>query len=347
MPLNFSALILPDTIPRQDTIRQLLLYFETISLYSPTEDIPDLLPKALRTLCCQYAPVPFGDGLANFQRLIHDMTVNRAEYYSGGLSSMSAKANAIDEESVWRLVSRLSPQTTPHAQPETLLQARLLLKLAEVRDQEEKEIDRALREINGKSQSMLYGLTDGDETEGIEMPNLTDHDGQKSGSNLDHRLKSWAQLFLADKKMSSHWLLSTTKDVLAILADHSASTIGEAPTRLFSLPLPGPSLMALDPPAYLRERTVWRETAAECLTALHSSLKTAASGTPLNSEPIQKQLIAGSKALPGWEKRGQGTLDFYVLPLSLPRLLAKIAKAPTPQTAEQPYPLAVVSVLNP
>jgi len=347
MPQNLSPLILPATIAQEDSLRQLLLYFETIFLYSPMEEISDLLPAELRPLCCHYAPVPFGDGLPNFQRLIRDMTQNRAEYYGGGLSSMSAKTSSVDDESVWRLISRLAPQAKGNAQHETLLQARLLLKLAEIRDLEEREIEQSLAALDDQSQAMLHNLSDEDEEEGVEMPVL--HPNRRpTNDNIEQRLRAWAHLFLADARRSDHWLLSTTPEVMAILADYATPELNEGPHRLCSLPLPGSSIMRLSLATYLQERQAWRQEAAAGLTTLASSLKGAATtGVFEASESIRTQLAVGHQKMPAWDAAPQATLDLYLLPTSLVELFAKIAKVPTPESEPPPLPHGLVAVIRP
>ncbi len=354
MTQNFSALILPATIPQEDSLRQLLLYFETIFLYSPMEEIADLLPAEFRPLCCHYAPVAFGDGLTNFKQLIRDMTKNRAEYYGGGLSSLSAKASAVDDESVWRLIRRLAPQPATSATSdgsahhETLLQARLLLKLAEVRALEEKEIEQALTEIDGQGQAMLHGLTEEDDEERAEIPALAHPDRRQTDDNLEKRLRAWAHLFLADPRRAQHWLLATTPEVLAILADHSTSKMNEGPNLVCSLPLPGSSLMGLSPAAYLREREAWRQEADDCLKALAIGLKDAATtGAFKTDDPLREQLAACHQKMPAWGGGPQATLDLYLLPVSLAGLFAKIAKVPVPESGASTLPHGLVAVVQP
>jgi len=349
MPLNFSTLILPDTIPQEDSLRQLLLYFETIFLYAPAEDIPEGLPVEFRRLYRHYAPVPFGEALQNFQQLIRDMTGNRAEYYGGGLSAMSAKVNAVDEESVWRLIARLSPQAVHDTRHETLLQARLLLRLAEVRDQEEKEIERTLAEIEGKSQSMLHGLTEEDEEEDIELPALAPADRQQSDDALQKRLRAWAHLFLADERMANHWLIGTTPEVLAILADYASNTMNVGPNRLLSLPLPVASVvMGLPPETYLQERRAWRQEASACLAALAVGLKGAATtGAFKDGESLREQLTLWQQKIPAWGGEPRATLDLYLLPVSLAGIFAKIAKVSVPESGIAALPYGLVAVIRP
>lgn len=349
MPQNFSTLILPATIPQEESIRQLLLYFENVFLYAPAEESQDHLPVEFRPLCRHYAPVPFGDDLPRFQRLIRDMTANRAEYYGGGLSSLSGKAHGVDDESVWRLIRTLSPQAERQVQHETLLQARLLLRLAEVRCQEELEIAQTLAKVDSQGLAMLHGLTDDEEDEGAEMLALARHERYQANDGLERRLRAWAHLFLADDRMAEHWLLTTTPETHAILAEYASSALDEAPRRLFSLPLAAAGIMALEPSAYLREREAWRQGGGEYLAAVAGILKNAAhSGVPGDAPGIQEQLSVCRQELPAWARASRGTLDFYLLPVSLPGLFAKIVKQPAPSADEQGRsPLGVVAVLHP
>ncbi len=350
MSLNFSTLILPDTIPQEDSIRQLLLYFETIFLYSPSEDIPVRLPAEFSRLYRHYAPVPFGDTLPNFQQLVRDMTKNRAEFYGGGLSALSTRTNAVDEESVWRLVSRLSPQPTSNIQHETLLQARLLLKLAEVREQEENEIERTLTDIANQSRVMLQGLTDetGDEEEKDAISVLAYPDQQQSDNTLGKRLRAWAHLFVADERRADHWLVSTTPEMLASLIDFASTEMNESPNRLLSLPLPGASIIGLSPADYLLERRAWRQEASVSLAALALGLKGAvASGIFETSATIHTQLAACQRKMPAWGGKPQAHLELYLLPVPLGWLFAKIAKVPVHASEASALTHGLVAVIQP
>ncbi|MDD5757669.1 MAG: hypothetical protein PHI06_01145 [Desulfobulbaceae bacterium] len=353
MPLNFSTLILPDTIPQEGSFRQLLLYFETIFLYSATEEIPARLPKEFCDFLRHYAPVPFGEALPNFTKLLRDMTKNRGEYSGGSLSSLSAHSSALDEESVWRLIGRLSEEThANNAQHEALLQAKLLLALAEVRDQEEQEIARELAVIDGQRQLMLHGLTEeeGDEEddENIELLAFHQSDRQQRDDTLEKRLRAWIHLFLADTKMPRHWLLSTTPDTFAILAEHTSSQIQEKPNRLLRLPLPGQAIMDLPAAEYLQQRQAWRQEMSVCLATLALGLKEAANtGVFGNSESIREKLNANSKKMPAWQGVPSTTLDIYLLPFSLAKLFAKIAKVTLPESGESPLPHGLVAVVQP
>lgn len=349
MPLNFSTLILADTIPQEATLRQLLLYFETIFLYSPQEDIPERLPAALSHLYCHYAPVPFGDGLHNFQQLIRDMTNNRATYYGGGLSSLAAQANSVDEESVWRLVSRLSPMEGTNAAPDALLQARLLLKLAEVRAQEDQDIEQTLFEIDNQRQTMLQGLSNDDDNEDAKLAPLISLDRQPGDAHLEQRLRAWALLFLADRDMAKHWLLSTTPEVMAILADYATKTINEQPHLLLSLPLPGTAVVSsLTPEAYLLERRAWRQETSTGLAALAVGIKgSATTGTFSDAASILAQLTACHQKMSAWGGSPQARLELYLLPVSLAALLAKIAKVPVHDLRAASLPHGLVAVVQP
>lgn len=349
MTAKFSTLILAATIPQEETLRQLLLCFDTVFLYTPIEESDPTPPGELGDLLQTYAPAPVGENLHNFQQLIRDMTSNRAEYYGGGLSRMSA-GNAVDEESVWRLISRLTPRAASQSRDEeTLVQARLLLKLAEVRDREEREIEETLAQVDGLSLAMLHGLTDGEDSEEEGLRALLDHDRrQAEGDTLGQRLWAWSQLFLRDPRLAEHWLPTTTPEVMAILADLTTTGLADSPTRLLSLPLPGVALMDRTPAEYLQEREAWRTAIAACRATLVASLKGAAiSGSSEVSEAIQGQWATHLDGMQSWTGTTRAALDFYLLPVSLPTLLAQIAKRPPPPDGGQSLPHGLVAVLRP
>lgn len=347
MPETFSTLILAATIAQEEAFRQLLLYFDRVFLYSPTEEPPALLPPEFAGLYRHQAPAPLGDGLPGFRQLLRDMTSHRSEYYGGGLSKIS-QATQVDEESVRQLISRLAPQAAVPGPEGTLMQARLLLALAEVRDQEEREIRETLARIEGQGHSMLQGLTqeEDDEDDAAELALLLAGHDRHASDTLEKRLWAWAHLFLSDPQRADHWLVTTTPEVMAILTELTTTRIDEAPLRLLSLPLASEAIMAPTPEAYLQERTAWRETAAPCLATLASALNNAALNESTGpSDSLQAAWDACPKGALPWGEQGDATLDLFLLPLSLPALMAKLAKRPAPDPAAA-LPHAVVAVLN-
>ena len=349
MTQYFSTLLLPDTIPQEATLRQLLLYFETIFLYSPTEDILQRLSPEIQSLCRQYAPVPLGEGLQTFQRLIHDMTAHRAEYYGGGLSAISTRLSAVDEESVWQLIHRLSPPTGKKVQSETLLQARLLLQLAEIQDQENGELQQTLRELDHKQEALLRELVHDEDRLPAKFDCLIDSSPSQVNDHLEQRLRAWGHLFLADDERKKHWLISTSPAVLAILNEYASATINEIPNRLLSLPIPGVrAIMDLAPADYLKERRVWRQQASTSLAALAVGIKGATiSGTFDQGDSLLEQIVAGYQKMSAWQDTRQATLNLYLLPLSLSNLFAKITKRLAQEPGASASPYGLVAVIQP
>ncbi len=342
-----TTLIVPATIPQEDVVRQLLIYGAQVFLYAPSEETPTTLPAEFGPLCQHYAPAPLGADLANFHQLLRDMTSHRSEHYGGGLSRLSARASAVDEESVWRLISRLSPQAATRAGLEALVQARLLLALAEVRDQEEREIAETLAMIDGQGHAMLHGLGEEDDDEAEELRLVAGLNRPQASDTLDQRLWAWSQLFLADPRMIEHWLITTTPEVMAIITDLTTTRLDETPSRILSLPLPGASTMALAPALYLEERTAWQEQAAPSLAALAGFLKSAAqAGLSGETALLKEKWLACQQAVPSWPDTAFCTLDLYLLPCSLATLFAKIAKRTAPPVDPHPLPHGLVAVLN-
>lgn len=346
MPDNFSALIPAATIAQEDTIRQLLVYLQRIFLYAPAEGEPLGLPAEFSDLCQRYAPVPFAEALGNFHTLIRDMTRHRAEYYGGGLSSLSAKTAAVDQESVWGLVKRLHPKTAAgHGADEPLLQARLLLKLAEVHEQEEREIAQALNGLAGKGLTMLQGLTsEDDDAEDLaaELAALAHIHGHPGPDTLPLRLRAWARLFVHDPRQAEHWLLATTAEVFSLLTDYASVSLSDLPRPLLSLPLPGPALLELPPKAYLETRQAWQAANATPLSQLHAGLRALAYGGPAQVDGLEATFRP-----PLWHEGTSGTLDCYLLPLSLPQLMRRLVGDTPPTNVDRHQaPHGVVAVVS-
>ena len=158
---TFNSLILPNTIPDETTIRQLLLFSGSIFQFAPAEDsINNEVITKFHNKFIHYAPVPFGDSLESFQNFFNDLTSHRAEYYSGALSHLSAGISTdIDESSVWQLIHSFAKQTSSEEESaQTLMHARLLLKLAEIHDIEESEINAAISEVDSQVNQVMSEL---------------------------------------------------------------------------------------------------------------------------------------------------------------------------------------------
>lgn len=161
---SLTALFFPETSPEPEQLPQLLFFFDTIHHYQASEE-PAAAPDPWRHLCPGYPPLPFHEELPRFTQLIRELKGNEGEFYSGQLTAMASRfSDRPDETNVRSLISSLSGPGEPVAaqedkrkqreKREELWQARLLLKLAEILRQEERELAQEMAAVAAREQEL-------------------------------------------------------------------------------------------------------------------------------------------------------------------------------------------------
>jgi len=319
--MKLETLFLPPvTIPQDRLFRQLLLVFDEIFLYAASEDGCDDNIYSRNHLLKHYAPLPFGADLSKFQRLILDIIANRAEYYSGGLFSLSMAA-AHNENAVWQLVSEImSPEKWEDKHAKTLLQARLILRLAEIATAEEEVICQDLARINRKVDSLLDYLRDEEAAANPETAHLS----TAVAMNLPKLVRAWACLFLADKAVCRSAIVSTANlEVFEMLADYYSANLHEQPIKLCTLPLPD---ILLDNAAenFIDKRCEFRKSGSG-LSALAAMLHKVALEGGLAGYDGKKIEAAWDEMVPMNAASNGAVLSFYLFKgVALPEIFAKI-----------------------
>ena len=204
MMTQLTALYFPDTEISIETVAQELLFFEKIIYYRPVEngEAKEEVPDA-DTLCHGYAPVPFGEDLDRFKSLLKDLKGHENEFYSGQLSAMApGQMGKQDKTSVTDLISTITKSVDPGKQTlkdkETLWQARLLLKLAEIMAREERELQEELDAITEKEKKLFDALKGDEDIVGTFGRPISA--ARQIHVKPETILKAWGHLFLADKK---------------------------------------------------------------------------------------------------------------------------------------------------
>lgn len=347
--MNLKTILLPpNTIPQDWLIRQLLIFFDEIFLYAASEDsCNDDNIYSHNKMLNHYAPVPFGSGLKDFQRLITDIKKNRAEFYSGGIFSLSAEVHNIDESAVWQLVSKImDPESQADRQDKTLLEARLLLRLSEIVTSEEEEINLELNKVNRLADSLLDELKDEKSKKLTVAPVVS----KAVSGNLSKLIKAWSYLFMADKNPARPWIAATgSLEVFELLSDHYNIQLTKLPRKLFSLPLPG--FEVNDPGEhFIEQRNLFRQSVQGCVQALKKELqRISGSGGPIEAGILkeamavwqeQATMVVGGESSPA-------QLDFYLFQgLSLPELFARIAKCTAPPQNNEFPAHGIVALIN-
>lgn len=340
-----KTLLFPTTIPQQHTIRQLLLFFDEVFQYAPAED--SIAPQKALENFHHYAPVPFAERLDAFQRLFNSIKKNRAEYYGGGLSQLSQKAAIdLDEAAVWQLIKTLSPKEVQSKSYETLDQARLFLKLAEIFDQEEHEIRQELSTISHKNRALLEELKG--ELEELEEIDLHLPPSPTAAASPEMLTRAWGHLFLADRQAADFWILTTSRETFEYVSDHASPLINHTPENLLSLHIP--DITAYSEDIFTGKHAEWKKNLRDLCKSFEEKLHEAAlkGCSPNNSlapalmswnEHTRKHFAGSSNAM---------QIDFYLFPQTLRQLFMKIVKTGSLQEPESTASAhAIIAVLQP
>lgn len=236
-----QALYFPDTDIDIKKIFQDLLFFDHIYFYQVAEDINQSTDERWNDFCSGYPPLPFGSDLDRFKQLLKDLKGHEQEFYRGQLSGMAlGDLESRDEKTVREIISSVSGknnQTGGADGRDSLWHHRLLLKLAEIRRDEEEELANKLAEISEKETSLYDSLKGHPEIDRL----LT---GISSGPTAltdmtDIVLRSWGHLFLNDDKQHHSTLLTANQDAAESLFEaHSALSEARLPVRICRLSLP-------------------------------------------------------------------------------------------------------------
>jgi len=313
-----QTLVFPDPLPRPEIVRGLLLFFTTVTSYQAVENAspnqgPDLEPDQWKPI----VPYPLGDKTAAFTHLMRDIIRHREEYRTGLLFAM---ANERPEEvpSVRRLARQIAGvgDDSPGghgAREARLVQALLLLKLAEVRAREEAEIEENLRQIEDKNRRLLAALHD--ETDAPTSFPSSPPETQPPSPDL-HVAAAWSLLNQHDLQATTHGMLTITVPELArsLLERHERRS-GQPPEILGSLPIPD-----LSPYREERGRTLLCTELDRFRQDLSAELETARilladAGADMETEKIQEGwhdiATAWKKAINCFTKARPPALDLH------------------------------------
>lgn len=328
-----KALFFPETVPCRNAASQLLLFFDTLLYYLPVEDISDNTTDffAGTGLLKSHTPSPLGDDLARFRQLLRDLRGHEDEFYLGYLASLSMELHKDkDDVSVWSIISNISGAVPQNLQDEKndakarLWQARLLLKLAEILEQEDLAIAQELAAINARQREMLKRLRGEEELDEEDEGEtfITEYNTPASPTRLpirmEQRLWAWGQLFLTDNKTDDRPILATTlPDAAAELFETYEKFCKKAPIKILSIPLP--RLKEMDEERYLAERDALYKKGFDRLSGFSQSLSGLADGTKEQAD-VAAKLDAGAAAWPELMRSfaesslGENELEVYFLP---------------------------------
>jgi hypothetical protein len=280
---NKSACIFPDTIPRGEVLFPLLQVFEQVVYLRPVEnDVP--VAADLPTLCREMVdldlvrfdcPAPLLDNRDRFVRLVHDLQ-HRRDDYAGQLShlSLAGLSNSRKTETKTSIISTLLKQTGIQEEPDEqrimlLWQARLLLKLGEMFDREQKDLQKNLEQISVREKGLLEELRKDNEQPFSQGKSITAN-SEKTEGQLRLRLKAWSRLFgLGSRPIASSIFITTNRDAFDLLSEHYESVHEEQPQKILNLLLPG----GRKNDTFAEQRSAFRNAASDLIAAFHRLLE--------------------------------------------------------------------------
>ncbi len=396
---KLPALYFPETIIDPQITARLLIFFETVHYYRPTEasDQPGEAHSPLsrllgdKGLCQGITPAPLGSDIDRFNRLIRDLQYRRDDYgdrlaflslaatlpvfaadkeeaSTGSLTTAIFKASGIQKNDGEKKEERNRME---------LWQARIILKLAEILDQEEKEIATALGRITTRQRNLLAALKGPGDIAGKLIDDISwpasRHDAHPRSQPImtAQRMKAWTQLFLAEQKelkpTARCWLLTTSQPETAAMINDAYETLFKKPAAaIYSVPLPvlhdyrsaSETTELLAAESYLKDRTAFRTNAMAPLSFFINTLKEIAAGKkdcPPDGIPTDP---AGRQNAAAWSAALRQTfptsnparcrLSFYCLrDISLTELLRQTCRlAAIEQPSAAAYPHGIMALLE-
>jgi hypothetical protein len=213
-----DTLYFPSTAVFSGSQYPIYLLFEKLHILQPIEaeetDTTVAADLFINNGFCQaHTPCPLGDNRKRFLHLIGDIK-NRKDDYAAQLSSLTMAAMSApqhkDDDTTQEIISSLlgtqgikDQEEREEAIAVALWQARLVLKIAEILDQEEEEIAEQLALLDDREADLFRQLhgedTENHEEEDIlrELLELRDKINHPSASVIRNRFRAWKQLFVA------------------------------------------------------------------------------------------------------------------------------------------------------
>lgn len=256
MTQSLNALFSPETSPHTTDLQAFRFLTDSLFFYALPERSAPLSDNKTGEdeLWTGYTPVRLSeDEQARFIALTHELRGHEGEFHAGLLASLSAGNNDREEASAGSLASSLRsgakaapPQKSDDE--ERLWQAMLILKLAEMYREKEREITKEFMAVSDK-EAELFAAVRGEENPEEEETDEKDEETlrllaaaktlRSPSINLPRLAKAWGHLYLRDTKAAAIPLLATThEDLQGLLAEAYGALSGRLPRQLARLVLP-------------------------------------------------------------------------------------------------------------
>jgi hypothetical protein len=255
---SLNTLYFPGTTVNSLRLYPIFLLFQKVHLLSPVEDSsetgdnesPDSFIKS--GFCQVHTPCPLGKDRNRFLRLVADIKAGKDDYAAqlssltlAGMNGGSARKEESERSIVRSLTGteELPAETQEKVEGEKLWQARLVLAIGELLDQEEEEIALNLAVLEDEEKVLFKELQGEDDQEDGENPlaELTRLEGTLRGGsagNVKNRFKAWRTLFLAGDTKDCPLFLTNGKENGDLLLDTYQQQTGQQAPLVATLELP-------------------------------------------------------------------------------------------------------------
>ncbi|PIE56382.1 MAG: hypothetical protein CSA34_04700 [Desulfobulbus propionicus] len=247
---EYTACCFPGTIPAESITAPLLQVFSGVVYCAVMENDPDVI-QGLSSECAallqggrlQLHPfAPLGNDRQRFQRLVTEISSQEPEQRKRLLALFLAGPEAgivPGAESRHTLTSQLRQGNDDQQPAGALWQARLLLKLAELHDQEQQDIKEQLDAISDREVQVFHELLDdGDSISMLSAPLKTITSGE---DRAGLRCMAWTRMLLQGASTPSHAtvFITDSEDALLTLVE-AGEYLGSGPASpLVRLRIPG------------------------------------------------------------------------------------------------------------
>jgi len=238
-----SQCVFPDTLPKDELLFPLVQFFAEAVYIGPAEnDLPSQNELSLRAtelleqgVLRFHCPAPLGADQESFLRLLNDLRQRPSEYAGFSLAGLLGNKDAAESKDA--IISAVRRQSSGTAEPDghqasLLWQARLVLKLGEIIERQEKEIRQSLQRLARQESSLLQALR-ADQTATEVSPALP---AESNRTRL--RLKAWRTLLAFSKQpLPARIFVTADQDAFDLLLEESGAEV----QSVLALPLPAVS----------------------------------------------------------------------------------------------------------
>lgn len=315
--INASACLFPDTIVTEKYALPLVQVFRRLVYLRPVENEDPLPDEAANSplltglrekqRLLPITPVPLGAQRERFLALMEDIQRYGQEYLTRlSFLTLAEMPRQRGPENRQTILGELLGGTVRNRDERDMLlwQSRLILKLGELYDARQTELQSALRSIDERQQDLLANLQgDLDETE--ELLALSDL-SPKSGLSdlLQYRLRAWARLFF-DNQPKSFIFVTPQETALDLLLETYAKHYARDATMLTELSI--------------------AETHMKSEAILSEPSKAEEAAPSLQDELIRHAQKASSQEATTTDRQRRSSLQFFVFPDCPPQELFRLA----------------------